>query len=140
MKILLATDGSKVSLEAAKFVVNHIKELGGKPEIQLVNVQPRLPGRAQAASNAGSVRSFYQEESGKALAGAKKILDQKGIPYAEQFLLGDPGEAIAKHAKAGGFDMIIMGSHARGTIASTVLGSAVRDVLADCKVPVLIIR
>src|SRR5262245_39866084 len=40
LKILLAVDSTKPSREAVKFVVDHTKELGGNPEVHLVNVQP----------------------------------------------------------------------------------------------------
>ena len=43
-------------------------------------------------------------------------------------------------AKKGKFDLVIMGSHGHGALGSLMLGSAASKVLAQCKVPVLIVR
>ena len=47
---------------------------------------------------------------------------------------------IAKLAEDGRFDMVVMGSHGHGAWANLVMGSVTTQVLANCKVPVLIVR
>jgi nucleotide-binding universal stress UspA family protein len=36
--------------------------------------------------------------------------------------------------------MLVMGSHGHGAVANLVMGSAATQVLAHCKVPVLLVR
>ena len=53
---------------------------------------------------------------------------------------GHPREQILKEAKAGAFDMIIMGTKGRSGWADTVLGSVAQRVAGASKVPVLLIK
>ena len=54
--------------------------------------------------------------------------------------VGHPGDEIAKAAEKGKFDMVVMGSHGHGTFKNLIMGSVATKVLANCKVPVLLIR
>jgi nucleotide-binding universal stress UspA family protein len=54
--------------------------------------------------------------------------------------VGHAAEAIAEVAAAGKFDLIVMGSHGHSSVTNLVLGSVVTRVLAQAKVPVLIVR
>lgn len=56
------------------------------------------------------------------------------------YKVGPAGEAVAKAAAGGKFDLVIMGSHGHGAIAGMVLGSVTSRVLATCDVPLLIVR
>ena len=52
----------------------------------------------------------------------------------------DVADAIAKLADGGGFDLLMMGSHGHGNLVNLVMGSVATQVLASCKVPVLLVR
>jgi len=54
--------------------------------------------------------------------------------------VGHVGETIAKVADSGRYDLLVMGSHGHGAIATLVVGSVTTQVLAHCKVPVLLVR
>ena len=43
-------------------------------------------------------------------------------------------------ADTGKFDLLVMGSHGHGALATLVVGSVTTQVLAHCKVPLLIVR
>jgi nucleotide-binding universal stress UspA family protein len=47
---------------------------------------------------------------------------------------------LAAAAKQGKFDLLVLGSHGHGRLASLVLGSVAQRVLASCEVPALIVR
>lgn len=140
MKILLAADGSKFTGSAVKYLIKHRSAFGAKPDIHLVHVQNPLPARAAVAVGSAALRSYYVEESRRAMHAAARALKKKGIPYREICLVGDPGASIAAYAKQRKLSLILMGSHGQGAVSSFVLGSVVRKVLAGCKVPVLIVR
>jgi nucleotide-binding universal stress UspA family protein len=140
VKILLAADGSNHTKRAVNYLVKHLDLLGSKPEIHLLHVRPRLPNRAAAALSRSIVRRYYSDETRKALASAKRTLNRNRVRFKEMQLVGDPGELIAACAKRGRFSLIVLGSHGRGTLTSLVLGSVAAKVLANCKVPALIIR
>ena len=99
MRILLAVDGSKHSLNAVQFLIEHSGWLREKPQIDLVTVHlpvPKLPGMGAAVSKA-QVEKYYQEESERSLADARKKLDAAGVRYEAHTLVGpagrNPGEA-----------------------------------------------
>ena len=140
MKILLAADGSIYTRHAVKFLIRNRAIFGTEPVVHLLNVRPPLPGRAARALSRAIVDRYYREETRKALALAKRVLDRARIAYKEVGLVGDPGTAIASYAKRGKFSLVIMGSHGQGALKSLVLGSVATKVLANCKAPVLIVR
>ena len=53
---------------------------------------------------------------------------------------GSPGEAIAKQANAGDFDLVMMGSHGHSALGNLVMGSVATKVMAHCGTPVLLVR
>ena len=140
MKIVLAADGSKYTARAVKYLVTHLANFDGSPEVHLLYVQQPLPGRAAAAVSLSVLRRYYQQEGRKALAAAARALDRVGVHYQEVQRVGDPGRTIAAYAERGKFPLIMMGSHGQGALSSFLLGSVVRKVLACCSVPVLIVR
>ena len=50
------------------------------------------------------------------------------------------GTAIAKLAESGKFDLVVLGSHGHGALGNLVMGSVATQVLANCKVPALLVR
>jgi nucleotide-binding universal stress UspA family protein len=140
VKILLATDGSKCARRAVDYVIRHAAMLGKEPDLTLVHVQPRLPNRAAAALSRAAVDRYYHDQAEKALSPARRALRAKGIPFKEAKLFGEPGETIATYATRGGFALVVMGSRGMGGLGSIVLGSVAHKVLANCRVPALIIR
>ena len=63
-----------------------------------------------------------------------------GVSPKRILKVGPVGEPIGKVADTGKFDLLVMGSHGHGALATLVMGSVTTQVLANCKVPVLIVR
>jgi hypothetical protein len=62
-------------------------------------------------------------------------------PHAKSsWKVGHVGETIAKFAESNKFEMVIMGSHGHGGLMKLVMGSVATQVLAQCHVPVLMVR
>ena len=139
-KILVAADGSKFTQKAVEYLVRHRVQYGEAPKLVLMHVNPLLPGRATAALGRETVAKYRADETRKALAPAKKLLDKAGMAYTAVQSVGDAGDEIARYANKGKFTLVIMGSHGHGMLATLVLGSCSSKVLAQSKVPVLIIR
>jgi nucleotide-binding universal stress UspA family protein len=140
VKILLAADGSNYTKRAVSYVVKHLDLLGSAPEIHLVHVRPPLPNRAAAALGGRIVRRYHADEARKALAQAKRTLDRSKVRYKEVHMVGDAGALIAAYATKGRFSLVVLGSRGHSTLANLVLGSVAAKVVANCKVPALIIR
>jgi nucleotide-binding universal stress UspA family protein len=86
------------------------------------------------------VDTFMREEAEKVLAPISKFLLRHGISAKSLVKPGMAGEVIAKTAESGKFDLVIMGSHGHSAIGNLVMGSVATQVLAHCKVPVLLVR
>ena len=43
-------------------------------------------------------------------------------------------------AESGKYDLIVMGTHGHGSLGKLVMGSVSTQVLANCQVPVLLVR
>lgn len=140
MRILLAVDGSPYSKKMLAYLSTHDEIFGPGHEYSLIHVQAALPARARAAVGAEAVHAYYAEESAKVTGAVLKFLQRHGITAKVITKVGGAGELIAKTASAGKFDLLVMGSHGHGALASLVMGSVATRVLADCKVPVLLVR
>jgi nucleotide-binding universal stress UspA family protein len=142
MKILLAVDGSKNSLDAVACLIAHADWYRQKPVVELVTVHlpvPKLPGMSMVVGK-NQIQRYYQEEGDAALAVAKKKLDKSGIKYKASVLVGPVAETIAQHASKTGCDLIFIGTHGRTAAANMVIGSVATKVLHISSIPVLLVR
>ena len=142
MKILIAVDGSKPSLDAVQSLVLHAGWYRDKPRVELVTVHlpvPKLPGMG-AAVGKGQIEQYYKEEGETRLAAAKKMLDSAGIPYEAQVLVGPIAESIVKHAKAKRCDLIYIGTRGMSELGKALVGSTATKVLHISEIPVLLVK
>jgi nucleotide-binding universal stress UspA family protein len=86
------------------------------------------------------VEGYYAEESGKVISAADKFLLRHGIGSKGLAKVGPAASTIAKVASQGRYDLLVMGSHGHGALATLVMGSVATQVVAQCKVPVLLVR
>jgi len=140
MKILLAVDGSPYSKKMLAYLSTHEALFSNANEYTVFTAQPALPPRARAAVGKEVVASYYAEESEKVLAPVGKFLLRHGIDAKSVWKVGPAGAAIAKMADDDKFDLVVMGSHGHGAVVNLVMGSVTTQVLAHCKVPVLLVR
>ena len=138
MKILLAVDGSKSSLDAVDLLIQHAGQYRAKPEVELVTVH--LPVPRMRAVGKDQLAKYYEEEGQANLAAAKKKLDAAGIAYKASVLVGPIAETIVKQAGAARCDMICMGSRGMGELGKALLGSTATKVLHLATQPLLIVK
>ena len=140
MKILLAVDGSEYTRKMLDYVRTNAGLFDPSHTFMLFNAQPPLPPHARSALGSTVVHDYHQDEATKVLEPALATLASNGIKAETSWKVGQVGDTIAAVAKEGGYDMIIMGSHGHGSLARLVMGSVTTQVLAQCGVPVLLIR
>ncbi|OYT92867.1 MAG: universal stress protein UspA [Burkholderiales bacterium PBB3] len=140
MKILLAVDGSAYSKKMLAYLATHNGMFSATHDYTVFTAQAALPTRARAAVGKEVVNSYYADESEKVIAPVTKFLLRHGINAKSSWKVGQAGALIAKLAEDGEFDMVVMGSHGQGAWANLVMGSVATQVLAHCKVPVLMVR
>lgn len=140
MKILLAVDGSAYTKKMLAYLATHEALFSPANEYTLFTVQQPFPARVKSVVGADVTRKYHEDEAEKVLAPTFKFLVRHGLNPTSSWKLGHPGDAISKFAEAGKFDLVVMGSHGHGTLGNLVMGSVATQVLAHCKVPLLLVR
>ena len=138
--ILVPVDGSDNALRAVKAAITAAKATDGA-RLHLVNVQlPIASGNVKSFFAPEAIQGYYQDEGRNALLPAKALLDEAGIDYSEDILVGQIGQAIADYIAKNGCDHVIMGTRGLGSIKGMVLGSVTTKVLNLVDVPVTLIK
>ena len=140
MKILLAVDGSLYSKKMLAYLTTHSELFSSANHYHLFNVQLDLPPHAQAAVGKAAVDAYHAEEAENIMAPIAQFLLHHGINAASSWKVGHVGQTIAQTAESDKFDLLVMGSHGHGALVNLVMGSVATQVLALCKVPVLLVR
>jgi nucleotide-binding universal stress UspA family protein len=74
------------------------------------------------------------------LATLKESSAALGLTAETAVITGRPANAIVEHAKDGGFDLIVMGTHGRTGLSHVVMGSVAERVVRKAPCPVLTMR
>lgn len=138
-RILVAVDGSECSQRAVATAIEEYAS-AGEAKLHLINVQPALTGSAARHVGRTQVDDYHRDEGMKELQAAYEAARAAGVEAERHVVVGDPPQAIARFAAQLGADRIVIGSKGRGAIPDMVLGSAVRGVLQEAPVPVLVVK
>ena len=143
--ILVPTDGSTLSLRAAKNAVRFAKVHGARitafyaaPEYH-----PNIAGDYLPANFVplAVYQTQIKKTAAKYLDQIKKLAGVGGVSCSGLYASDDsPYQAIIKAAKQRKCDLIFMASHGRSGIAGLLIGSETTKVLTHCKLPVLVYR
>ena len=144
-RILVATDGSRLSAKAVAHAISLARAVGAR----LVALHAS-PDYGYVSVSEGSIRNAPPRKEYEAAAArqAQQILDgvvkkaaTAGIDCEPVHMLARaPWEAILDTARKSKADAIVMASHGRGGVTALLLGSETQKVLAHTKLPVTIVR
>jgi nucleotide-binding universal stress UspA family protein len=141
MKILVPVDGSPYTKRMLGYLAAHDEWLGDTHQYTILHSVAAVPSRAASVIDRDTLKSYYDEEAEKVFKPIRTFFARKkGLPVTFVAKVGSPAENIAGLAAKGDFDLVIMGSHGHGTLTNLVMGSVATKVLANCKVPVLLVR
>ena len=144
--ILVPTDGSQRSRKAIKAAARLARCLGARISAVYViaeGVPTFFSGKKLYGSGVlgAEYRKLANAEAQRALLQAEREAASAGVPCAAiQRLARDPWRAILAAARVRRCDLIVMGTHGRGAVASALLGSQTLKVLAHSRKPVLVCR
>ncbi len=141
MKLLVACDGSKTSLRAVRHAIKLAVSLTGTTRISLISVHDDIALRyASRFVGKDTIEEYLRDESETDLAAARKALDKAGIAHDMIIRRGHVAAEIADAAARGRFDMIVMGSKGRGSLAGLLVGSVATRVIELSAVPTLLVK
>ena len=109
---------------------------GLAPIFALATLCAMSPSRLQAMLADAELEKLRE----KVLSPVVKFLGRQGVQLKTIAKVGPAGETIAKAAESGKFDLVVMGTHGHGSLGKLVMGSVSTQVLANCSVPVLLVR
>jgi nucleotide-binding universal stress UspA family protein len=144
--IMLALDGSELSLKALKEGIALAKSMGAR--LTAITVVPHFHLGVMSGRTSKIVQRLEKEHEEESKKHAEELhADIKGRAKAEGvqcdslIVVGDnPYEDIIANAKKGGCELIVMASHGRKGWDAVMLGSETTKVLTHSKIPVLVVR
>ena len=144
--ILIPTDGSPLSMKAAKAAAKLAKQLKAKVTALYV-IPPYTPPSGPEAimyRDLFSEKTYFdgmKQHAEKAVKRVKAAVEKAEVSCDTSARVGrTPWEAIIQSAKDKDCDLIVMASHGRRGIAGLILGSETQKVLTHSKTPVLVCR
>ena len=141
MKILVAVDGSKPSLNAVKYAAKLAVGLRTKDRISLISVHDDHGLRhAKQFVGKSEIDDYLRAVSDADLKAARKFLTQKGIAHDAIIKQGYVSDEIVKTANSGKFDMVVIGSKGHSGLVDFLLGSVAQKVVASAKPPVVVVK
>lgn len=124
--VIIATDGSRASLDALSFATSTM-DLSRSKRVEVISVM-------QTSSSAD------KEKAGKATAAAKAILEKSDVRAIETVREGDPATAIVNAANRTDANLVVIGSRGLSGLKEKLLGSVSREVAEHTSCPVLIVK
>jgi nucleotide-binding universal stress UspA family protein len=140
MKILLAVDGSAYTQRMLAHLAAHDELLGAGHEYTAITVVPPVPSRAAGFLSHEVLHGYYEEQAEQVLKPVRAFAAQQGWTMDCRHLVGHAADALSEFAGSGGFDLLVMGTHGHSALGSVVLGSTTTRVIAQSKLPVLLVR
>jgi nucleotide-binding universal stress UspA family protein len=138
MKILLATDGSEYSEEAARSLL--CLDLTAEDEIMLVHAVSWIPFQYDAESYYRSLKQIRQEVAPRIIDATLGVLGPVKASISTAIIDGAPEQYIADAADAGDMDLIVMGARGIKGLKSMFIGSVTKAVTLLSAKPVLVIK
>jgi nucleotide-binding universal stress UspA family protein len=141
--ILLPTDGSNLSEQAARAGIELARALGARVSGLFVAPAPtplvyeyNLPVAYMTPEEHAAA---IERASARYLGVIEKTAKSAGVPCECVTVTSEyPADAIVEAAKKRHCDLIVMASHGRHGVKALLLGSETSKVLAHSKVPVLV--
>lgn len=146
MHALIATDGSEVSLEAARRGIALLRPA----RVTLLSVADTsiaedsgaggFEGNLLSPAEAERARSAIIDEGRDELSTTVEALGLDPGIVDRRLVEGSAGRSICNVAAEVSPDVVVVGSHGRGFLARVLIGSVSEYVVRHCASPVLVVR
>jgi nucleotide-binding universal stress UspA family protein/YHS domain-containing protein len=128
LRVLAPLDGSRFAEEAITMAVGLLR-----PSLIDLTI-------AAIQSNAALEVGIDDVPVREYLDRAASRLREHEVPVSEMLDIGDPAEQIGRIAVEGGYDLVVMSTHGRGTLSRMLVGSITDRVVRTSEIPVLVIQ
>jgi len=127
-KVLLPSDGSDNSLEAAGYAARLMKT-NADMKLSVLVVVPESSGFEK-------IDQAMEDKGSEIMKKTAAVFSDDGLKVEKYIEKGDPATVIIQYAERGGYDHIIMGSRGVSELRGASIGSVSHKVihLANCRV------
>ena len=135
--VLCPVDFSECSRRALDVAAKLVRRFGARLYIQHT-AQPLLVGDPQSAMTVVDVDTLLRS----ARAEVRRLMIDHGIDTSEATVLlndGDPSARILGTISHEHADLVVMGTHGRGSVGRALFGSVTEDVIHKARCPVLVV-
>ena len=138
-KILIPTDNSKVSIEAAKQGLEIAKLMNSKVYvIYVVDIMPFVGLPTEGFWE--SMKEILEEEGKEAFNKIESIAKEFDINIVSEILEGNPAKEIVEYANKKNINLIVMGTSGKSGIDKLLLGSVAEKVSKRAQCPILLVK
>jgi nucleotide-binding universal stress UspA family protein len=135
--ILVAVDGSDHALDAVRVASRLAAALSAKLTVMTAY---HAPSDALGEPNYSRALQEALTDAQRIVEDARNVALNAGSPEPQvEWLAGPPAETIVETARAGEYDLVVMGTHGRGRIGAALLGSVSSAVAAHAGRPVMVV-
>jgi len=129
-RVLLATDGSKTSAQAARAVAGRPWPEGS--EFRVISVEEPWTIKSSGVRD--------EKKAHEAVSSAQQVLASAGLKTTGAVLSGNTKQAILQEAQKWAAELIVVGSHGRRGFRRFLLGSVSEAVAMNAHCSVVVVR
>lgn len=144
MKVLLAVDGSENSLRAARLALRFCL-LSPEVEVTALYVGPSCHSLFPDPGGCSFIKQKELDQeiearAEKVFSALREIFAAEGKEFHAAVERGNAAEAIARLAREGRFDLVVLGSRGYGEPGDVALGSVAHKLLHLASCPVVVVK
>lgn len=140
LKILIAVDGSELSLDAVKHAL-HLREQGLGARFVLANVQePASLYEMLTVRDPERLQGLTASAGEHSLQDARQLCHAAGVDYEYEVGSGDPAHTLLDIAERYGCGAIIAGARGKGGLGGADLGSVAQELMHVSRLPITIVK
>lgn len=138
LKVLVPVDGSANALRAVRHTIGEYQR-HHELEVHLLNVQPRLSRYVTRFLSRYDRETWQQQHATNAMANAKTLLVDAGVPHETHAVAGDSAGEICRAATRLNIHHIVMGTARKNSVTRMIEDSVTNRVLEATPVPVEVV-
>ena len=138
LNVLVPIDGSDNSLNALRHAIDEYRR-DHALALQLLHVQPRLSRHIARFVRRSDRDAWHRERADAALAPARELLLNAGVPYEARWVLGERADEILQAAKELRCHHIVIATARRHSLTRMLEDSVTNELLERATVPVEVI-
>jgi len=141
-KIIIATDGSSPSYQAARRGVEIARLSGGLAvAVYVVDVHrlAQLPGSQRSMELKTGWLEQMLRQAQESTETVERIAVNAGVPCTKVVLKGHPSDELLRYSEQSRADLLVMGSIGKSGFDRFLLGSVAEKVSQHTKVPVMLV-